>query len=338
MADGDALILGSDGNSETTTTEVIKNQFFLPVLNLINNHGVALLAIGGKDEGFPAGEAVSAQSPTYGIFSSGGQAGVLGVGPIGVDGATDTEGGIGVRGAATNGNDNIAGVQGKSTSGVGVWAEADTGVGAYCYSNEDTAVFGNSLNYLGVFGTSRNGSAVAGFAQAGGSGVVGESESGFAGQFIGPVFISGDLTVLGAKSAAVTLPDGSLRGLFAIESPTSVFEDFGEAELHAGQAYVRLSEDFAAAIGQVRHVFLTAEGDCRGLYISQKSEAGFEVQEMQGGSSNVRFSYRVIGSRKDVSRERMPILPRPSDPGYPAPPSAQPTNAPAEPLDQSRLR
>jgi hypothetical protein len=335
MADGDALILGSGGNSETTTTEVTKNQFFLPVLDLINDHGVALLAIGGNDEG-PAGEGVSASSPSYGVYSDGGQAGVLGFGPIGVDGAT--VGGIGVRGAATGGNDNIAGVQGKSTSGAGVWAESDTGVGAYCNSNETAAVYGYSLNSLGVYGTSTNGSAVAGFAQAGGSGVVGSSQSGFAGQFNGPVFISGDLTVLGVKSAAVTLPDGSLRGLFAIESPASIFEDFGEAELQAGQAYVRLSEDFAAAIGEVRHVFLTAEGDCRGLYVSQKSEAGFEVREMQGGSSNVRFSYRVIGSRKDVSRERMPTLPRPSDPGHPDPPSAQPTNAPAERLDQSRLR
>ena len=59
---------------------------------------------------------------------------------------------------------------------------------------------------------------------------------------------------------------------------------------------------------------------------------------MQGGSSNVHFSYRVIGSRKDVSRERMPTLPRPSDPGHPDLPSAQPTNEPAERLDQSRLR
>ena len=283
MADGDALILGSDGNSEITTTEVTKNQFFLPVLNLINNHGVALLAIGGRDEGFPAGEGVSAHSPSYGVYADGGQAGVLGVGPIGVDGAT--EGGIGVRGAATGGNDNIAGVQGKSTSGVGVWAESDLGVGAYCYSNEDPAVLGYSLNSLGVYGTSTNGSAVAGFAQAGGSGVVGVSQSGFAGQFVGPVFISGDLTVLGVKSAAVTLPDGSLRGLFAIESPESIFEDFGEAELHAGQAYVRLSEDFAAAIGQVRHVFLTAEGDCRGLYIVKRARLVSRYERCRAGAA-----------------------------------------------------
>jgi len=46
-------------------------------------------------------------------------------------------------------------------------------------------------------------------------------------------------------------------------------------------------------------VFVTPEGDCRGLYV-RKSAASFEVRELGGGMSNVAFSYRIIGRRKDI--------------------------------------
>jgi hypothetical protein len=37
-------------------------------------------------------------------------------------------------------------------------------------------------------------------------------------------------------------------------------------------------------------VFLTPEGDCQGLYV-RKRGSRFEVRELQGGISNVAFSY-----------------------------------------------
>ena len=46
-------------------------------------------------------------------------------------------------------------------------------------------------------------------------------------------------------------------------------------------------------------VFVMPEGDCRGLYV-RKSAASFEVRELGGGMSNVAFSYRIIGRRKDI--------------------------------------
>ena len=46
-------------------------------------------------------------------------------------------------------------------------------------------------------------------------------------------------------------------------------------------------------------VFVTPEGDCRGLYV-RKSTASFEVRELGAGTSSVAFSYRVVGRRKDI--------------------------------------
>ena len=50
-------------------------------------------------------------------------------------------------------------------------------------------------------------------------------------------------------------------------------------------------------------VFLTPEGDCRGLYV-RKSAASFEVRELAGGTSSVAFSYRIVGRRKDIRNQR----------------------------------
>jgi hypothetical protein len=70
---------------------------------------------------------------------------------------------------------------------------------------------------------------------------------------------------------------------------------------------VKLDADFAKVIkrGDYR-VFLTPEGDCRGLYVRRKI-ASFEVRELMGGKSNIAFSYRIVGRRKDVrDRKRFP--------------------------------
>jgi hypothetical protein len=47
-------------------------------------------------------------------------------------------------------------------------------------------------------------------------------------------------------------------------------------------------------------VFVTPEGNCHGLYVHGKSANSFEVRELTGGKSNVAFSYRIVGRRKDI--------------------------------------
>ncbi len=41
------------------------------------------------------------------------------------------------------------------------------------------------------------------------------------------------------------------------------------------------------------------EGDCNGVYVTNKTATGFTVKELHGGNSNVEFSYHVIGNRID---------------------------------------
>jgi hypothetical protein len=134
-----------------------------------------------------------------------------------------------------------------------------------------------------------------------------------AGEWVGqlniaaPVSVNGDLYVsgqiiAGTKDAVVPFPDGSKRLLHCMESPEHWFEDFGSARLTRGRATVKFDADFAKVVTLNGYrVFLTPEGDCHGLYV-RKRGSSFEVRELQGGTSNVAFSYRIVAKRKDIKR------------------------------------
>jgi hypothetical protein len=138
----------------------------------------------------------------------------------------------------------------------------------------------------------------------------------------GPLTVRGNLEVIGGtKSAAVAHPDGSRRLLYAVESPESWFEDFGEGKLKSGKAVVKLDRAFASLIrlGDY-HVFLTPRGDCNGLYVTAQTSAGFTVRETNDGNKSISFSYRVVAKRKDVTARRLEKLKESKLPPSPARP------------------
>jgi hypothetical protein len=95
-------------------------------------------------------------------------------------------------------------------------------------------------------------------------------------------------------------------------------DDFGEAQLVGGHAAVRLSADFANVVDQRASylVFITPEGDSRGLYVTDKTRTGFTVRENEGGRSTLAFSYRIVAKPYGVDKPRLPMTtipaPRPA--------------------------
>jgi hypothetical protein len=83
---------------------------------------------------------------------------------------------------------------------------------------------------------------------------------------------------------------------YAAQQSMKTIEDFGEAQLVNGQGYVPLEHTFASAIARDRAylVFITPEGDSKGLYVTAKSPAGFTVRESQNGRSSIAFQYRIV--------------------------------------------
>jgi hypothetical protein len=65
----------------------------------------------------------------------------------------------------------------------------------------------------------------------------------------------------------------------------------GVNQLQNGSTFIKFDQprdDFENLL-----INIQLEGDCNGVYISQKTREGFEVKELQKGKSNVKFSWRV---------------------------------------------
>ena len=163
---------------------------------------------------------------------------------------------------------------------------------------------------------------------------------GWAAGFQGGLLLDGDLFATGSKYALIDYPDGSHRALYCMEAPEAWFEDFGRASLAHGSAAVALEARFAALVGDDEyHVFVTPEGDCKGLYVVSRSRDGFVIRESQGGTSDVAFSYRLAIRRTDIDNERfksikLPALPQPTLPGE----AARQAEALLHRAEQSRSR
>ena len=281
-----------------------------------NTGGIGVLGFGGAgDGGFADGPGVFGQSNTaqgvVGVTAAAASSAVFGfnssaAGPcVGAFGRCDSPDGAGVVGQNLNG-------------------EAVCG-----FSNTGTAVVGRTGGMIAVWGI---GPDIGVEGEGGGVGLLGFSSTGhgvigiaptrgkFAGSFSGDVQITRSLTVFGAKSAAVRTGRNNYRRLYSMESPESWFEDFGEAALRNGRATVRIAPDFAPLIrtGDY-HVFLTPYGDCQGLFVANRGRAQFEVRELGNGKRNVRFSYRIVAKRKDITGRRLekvavPDVPEPARP------------------------
>jgi len=105
----------------------------------------------------------------------------------------------------------------------------------------------------------------------------------------------------------VPAANGRLVALYAVEAPENWFEDYGSATLSGGAATIRLEPVFTQTVNTAMsyHVFLTPKGDCRGLYVTNETEQGFEVRELNGGASNVAFDYRIIAHRRGYEHIRL---------------------------------
>jgi hypothetical protein len=114
----------------------------------------------------------------------------------------------------------------------------------------------------------------------------------------GNMFIRGEIFTTGGCRAGCVAHNSVKHGVrfYTPRETLPTVEDFGEAQLTAGRAYVRIDPPFADTIDQQADyfVFITPEGPSDGVYVTQKSATGFEVMENPGGRSNIAFQYRIV--------------------------------------------
>jgi len=129
----------------------------------------------------------------------------------------------------------------------------------------------------------------------------------------GNLTIAGQIFTTGSCSTGCAAGPGGTRKRvlsYAPKETVPTMEDFGEAQLVRGQAYVPLGRDFANVIdrGATYLVFITPEGDNRGLYVTGKTAAGFAVRESMGGRSSIAFQYRIVAKPIGSAAARLPMI------------------------------
>jgi hypothetical protein len=274
-------------------------------------------------------------------INNGNGVGVYGTGGTGVYGISNS--GYGIYGISNSShgivglsNGNFYGVVGEGggaglygSGGYGVLGYGTSGYGMYG-QHVGASILGSEIPYAGIWGDTNT---------LGAAGVAGTGMDGIGGIFLndspsgnwalvaanysssGPIFTaeniangvsctinaSAQLHCDGGIGAIVQLDSGNRKVAMAgIESPENWFEDFGSAQLVNGVAVIQLDRDFIQTVSTEKdyRVFPVPNGDCQGLYVTNKSANSFEVRELGGGSSNIRFDYRIAAVRKNYETVR----------------------------------
>lgn len=115
-----------------------------------------------------------------------------------------------------------------------------------------------------------------------------------------------DYKIIGTGTVSTLINDENNvpRVMFAPEAPEIFFQDFGVGQLVNGEARINLDPILKRNIYVDKNhpikVYVTLEGDCNGIYVTNKSSDGFTVKELQGGTSNAAFSWQIVANRADT--------------------------------------
>ena len=314
--------IATNGSSQSSTIGVMGSSASPSgkgVYGVAGNESGANYGVYGKSNSTEGrgvvGFATAVSGKTYGVLganksSQGGGGGVYGLAEnktstdftFGVVGRADSSTkGAGVAGYAPADRGKTYGVFGQSNSrsGVGVHGFAkSTGGRTAGLSGESESALG-----FGVYGFNK--------ATGGGMaiGVLGKTASpgGYGVYSEGSMFVEGNLLVSGSKTAVASLNNGQGVRFYAEEASENWFADYGMAQLENGRALVNIDPTFGQTVNTKTeyHVFLTPRGDCNGLYVTNQGEASFEVVELQGGRSNISFSYRIMAKRIGYETQRL---------------------------------
>jgi hypothetical protein len=269
----------------------------------------------------------------FGVFAQNTAAGIgvgaLSAGGFAVNGATNGALVTGVRGFNANATGTgIIGLGNNITAGTVL--AGGSGLAANGSASGVYAVGTNATTGVGVMGGGNNITAINTTGQ--GEGVAGNGTTwGVSGYATGSValdrwggyfdfvnsvdgfsYVAGrtgglDYGILsnGLKSTMVKGFNNENRIMYCTEAPEVLFQDFGTGQLSGGRAHIDidplLAKNIHVSDDKPLKVFIQLEGDCKGVYVANKTANGFDVVELNGGSSNVKFTWQIVANRADHS-------------------------------------
>jgi hypothetical protein len=272
-----------------------------------NGYGVEGTSVGGDSA--VGGQASGSGDGLYGYSNSGYGLDAYSDSGNAIDADTPGIGGTAVLGVATGEGAEFFGYSGTSTHPALKVEPESTGtdvIGTYNSGGETFIVQAGTANASGS--TYSNGTDVQ---LSGDLYVAGQVYTACRGHFPGIAGDCGDDPLSTVRSST-----GVNLRTYSAKQSTRTVEDVGEAQIVNGQGHVALDPTFASSISRTSPylVFITPEGDSRGLYVTARTLSGFTVVESSGGRSTVGFSYRIVAHPYGDTGTRMAaIVPRGSN-------------------------
>lgn len=171
----------------------------------------------------------------------------------------------------------------------------DVGVRAQSAAQND-----NTLGMMGIsFSDTGDDNSGAYFATVGYTSGTVLSETWVANSYLGT-----DYKVFGSGTVSTIVQgENDKHIMYAPEAPEVLFQDFGVGQLVNGTTTINidpiLAKNIVVDANHPLKVYVTLEGECNGVYVTNKSLTGFTVKELQHGTSNVSFSWQIVANRKD---------------------------------------
>jgi hypothetical protein len=214
-----------------------------------------------------------------------------------VYGQNTAAGGDGVEGLSTSATG--FGMWGINTnaSGTGIAGTGNNQAANYLVAGSGGAFTGNTIGLYGYAVTGNGSSSFYGYNNAIARGT-------YVSYWSGTTYYKTIAT--GAASNSCSVPDlnGNMVVMHAPESPEALFEDYGQGQLVNGRAHITIDPIFSKNVRiNEKHplrVFIQLEGNCNGVYVSNKSETGFDVIELNNGTSNTPFQWHIVCNMKDA--------------------------------------
>lgn len=319
------VIINSTVANPSNLFSVYSTNALTPVNGFVSGAGTAVAAGTFSN--------TSSSTTGFGVFGTinggSGSAGVRGTGNTGngnaVTGVGQSATAFGLRGHNTN-----ASGTGEVISGNGVGASYFTAGSGAAMTGSTTGVWGRVTDGTGTGGIF-SGNAQGGTFLTGGSGLSGVGTNigvvGFSNSLVNGVLRAGgyfdtgngqSYAYVGARTTLNVLRKIEGNGtvntvvkdlnnkqvvLSCPETPENLFQDFGRGQLINGKAHINIDPVFAKNIVvNEKHplrVFIQLKGDCNGVFVTNETGSGFDVVELKGGASNVKFDYFITANRCD---------------------------------------
>ncbi len=111
---------------------------------------------------------------------------------------------------------------------------------------------------------------------------------------------------VGSVSCAVKDLNGKYVVMHCAETPEFYFQDYGQGKLLNGFVHINLdpilAKNVAITSQHPLRVFVQLEDNenCKGVVVKNKTTTGFDVVELNGGTSNTPFTYTIICNVSDA--------------------------------------